>query len=105
MQPNLNLGILKQIAVPIPPLNEQTPIVAEVAMVLSQIEAAETAIDQDLLRAGRLRQSVLKQAFAGKLVPQDPNDEPASVMLDKLHGGQTEEAPKKQRRTRQSPNV
>ena len=102
---SINLGILRRFPVPIPPASEQAAIIGMVDEKLSQIDAAENAIEHGLLRAARLRQSILKQAFEGKLVPQDPNDEPASVMLDKLHGGQTEEAPKKQRRTRQSPNV
>jgi type I restriction enzyme S subunit len=84
MQPNLNLGIVKQIAIPLPPLDEQTQIVGEVATRVSQIDDAETTIEQDILRADRLRHSILKQAFEGRLVPQNPDDEPASVLLDRL---------------------
>lgn len=75
---------IREIPIPLPPLAEQSRIVAEVAEKLSQIEAAETAIEHSLTRAARLRQSILKQAFEGKLVPQDPNDEPASVFLQRI---------------------
>lgn len=75
---------IREMPVPLPPLDEQTCINLEVAEKLSLIDAAETAIERGLLRAARLRQSILKQAFEGKLVPQDPQDEPASRLLSEL---------------------
>ena len=84
----LTLPLFKELSVPLPPLREQKEIVAEVAEKLSQIAAAETVIDHGIVRAARLRQSILKQAFEGKLVPQDPKDEPASMLLERLRASQ-----------------
>ena len=71
-------------AVGIPPIPEQRRIVAEVERRLSVIQQAEAAVDASLQRAERLRQSILKRAFCGELVPQDPDDEPASVLLERI---------------------
>ena len=81
---SINLSLLAQFPVPIPPLAEQHRIVAEVERRLSVIQQAETAVESSLKRAGRLRQSILKLAFSGRLVPQDSNDEPASVLLERI---------------------
>lgn len=81
---SINMGILRRFPIPIAPAAEQAEIVSEVSEALSQIESAEAAIERSLRRAARLRQSILKQAFAGKLVPQDPTDEPASQLLARL---------------------
>ena len=70
--------------IPLPPLVEQRRIVAEVERRLSIIQRAEEAVDASLKRAERLRQSVLKQAFCGRLVPQDLGDEPASALLERI---------------------
>lgn len=83
-RPRLNLGEIKAIALPIPPTDEQLRIVAEVENRLSVLDKLEAAITANLKRAERLRLAVLKQAFEGELVPQDPNDEPASVLLERI---------------------
>ena len=75
---------LKAMPVLLPPLAEQRRIVAEVERRLSVVQQAEATVEASLVRAGRLRQSILKQAFSGKLVPQDPNDEPASALLERI---------------------
>ena len=68
----LNGNILRSLVFPLPPLAEQQRIVAEVERRLSVAQQAEVTVAASLARAGRLRQSILKQAFSGRLVPQDP---------------------------------
>ena len=84
-QANVNGTKLANMPVPIPPLAEQTRIVAEVERRLSVIDQHEKAIRANLACAARLRQSILKRAFSGRLVPQDPTDEPASMLLERIH--------------------
>lgn len=83
-QANVNGTKLKALPIMLPPLAEQQRIVAEVERRLSVVDEVEVAVEQQLRRAERLRQAILKRAFAGKLVPQDPNDEPASVLLERI---------------------
>ena len=69
---------------PLPPLGEQHRIVAEVERRLSVVQEVEDTVAANLKRAERLRQSILKQAFEGRLVAQDSSDEPASALLEQI---------------------
>ena len=82
VQPNLNLSIIKSTRVPLSPIAEQFRIVAEVERRLSVIQTLEGVVSANLKRAERLRQSILKRAFEGKLVEQDPPDEPGEELLE-----------------------
>ena len=91
-QNNVSLSLIHTMPIPIPPLAEQYRIVAEVERRLSVVQQAEATVEASLARAERLRQSILKQAFSGRLVPQDPNDEPASVLLERIRAEREAEA-------------
>jgi type I restriction enzyme S subunit len=83
-RPRINLRQLKAFEFDLPPLDWQIEIVRRVERAYSEIDrlTAEAAAARRLL--DRLDQAVLAKAFRGELVPQDPADEPASVLLDRI---------------------
>lgn len=83
-QKNINLEFLAGLAIPLPPLAEQIEIVQEAERRLAAAERLEAALQQQLARAHQTRQSLLVDAFAGRLAPQKSNDEPASVLLKRI---------------------
>ena len=86
--PGLSANRLKELFVPLPPLAEQHRIVAKIEELLPKVEEYGKAQDAlNKLNAElpeRLKKSILQEAISGRLVPQDPNDEPASVLLAKI---------------------
>ena len=81
---NLHIEDLKKITICLPPLGEQKKIVEEIEKRFSVADEVEKVVEQNIEKAKQLKQSILKKAFEGRLVPQDPTDEPASILLEKI---------------------
>lgn len=82
---------LRDCEIPVPSLDEQKRIVAEIESRFERADALETAVDRALNDAEKLKQAVLKKAFSGELVPQNPDDEPASVLLARIRAARASE--------------
>ncbi|MBK7877782.1 MAG: hypothetical protein IPJ77_19040 [Planctomycetes bacterium] len=80
----INQKDMRSVVIPIPSATDQAATVVEAERQLSVIDVTDTAVGAQLMRITRLRQSLLRLAFSGRLVPQDPRDEPASVLLDRI---------------------
>ncbi|KTS75229.1 specificity determinant HsdS [Pseudomonas oryzihabitans] len=79
-----------------PPICEQKEIVHRVEQLFAFADQLESRVKAAQTRIDRLAQSILAKAFRGELVPQDPNDEPASVLLERIKA-QRAAAPKARR--------
>jgi type I restriction enzyme S subunit len=83
-RPHLGFKHLRATVVAVAPLIEQRQIVTEVNRRLAAVERLTATLEQQLVRVSATRRSLLVEAFAGRLVPQDPQDEHASVLLDRI---------------------
>jgi len=90
---NISQEKVKAVRLRVPPLNEQRRIVAEIEERLGAIDALRAAIERAQRKGAALRRSVLERAFRGELVPQDPSDEPASVLLDRIRAERAKAEP------------
>lgn len=102
--PQINHSDMKPLPFPLPPLAEQYKIVEEIDSLFSIDDGAEKVVELSLMQSERLRQSILKKAFEGRLVPQDPADEPAEKLLERIRKEketlESEEKKKKSNRKR-----
>ena len=98
-QPALNGAKVKGFVMPLPSIDEMLEITNQIETAFDAAASTEAMIRLELARSAALRQSILKDAFSGKLVPQDPNDEPASALLARIRAERTTaEAPKRRGR-------
>ena len=91
-QANVNGTKLAALSFPFPPAIEQLAMVNSVEEQISVLEKTTKEVDAHIARAARLRQATLKRAFEGRLVPQDPKDEPAGELLARIRAKREEEA-------------
>ena len=82
--PQINNKNIKPLLFPLAPVVEQNEIIREIDNRLSVAQDVGNTTEQSLKQANILRQSILKDAFSGRLVPQDPNDEPAEKLLERI---------------------
>jgi len=80
----VNKKQLSAIEISLPPVEEQTEIVRRVEQLFAFADQLEARVNAAQTRIDRLTQSILAKAFRGELVPQDPNDEPASALLERI---------------------
>lgn len=83
-QGNVGSEHIKKCLIPSPPIEEQAEIVCRTAQLFAFAEQVEAKVVLAKSRVDHLAQSILAKAFRGELVPQDPNDEPASVLLERI---------------------
>lgn len=81
---NINSKEVQNLQIPLAPLEEQKEIVRKILDFYSANAQLELIFDETLAEQEQLDQSILAKAFRGELVPQDPNDEPASVLLERI---------------------
>ncbi|MBA1447031.1 MAG: restriction endonuclease subunit S [Chromatiales bacterium] len=93
----INQKHIGEFVLPICSLKEQELIISRLSEALPVIEQMTKETESGLKRSEALRQSILKKAFSGQLVPQDPNDEPASVLLERIAQEKAEAAAKSQK--------
>lgn len=105
-QHNISLSTLLTMPVPLPPLAEQGLALTEIQEGTEAISRQKDAADLSIKQSTAQRQNILRAAFTGELVPQDPNDEPASVLLERIRAERAERAKQpKARKTKQRKEI
>jgi type I restriction enzyme S subunit len=104
-QIELNRSRFSETKLPIPPLGEQKRIVAKIESCFSKIDAIEKSVDTAETLLKKYRESLLAKAFRGELVPQDPKDEPASKLLERIRTERDKSSDGKKRKKDELPPI
>ncbi|WP_374494743.1 restriction endonuclease subunit S [Zoogloea sp.] len=99
---SINMTMLRAFPLPIAPASEQLEILAQIEVRLDSLDRQERATDLAMNQSAAQRQNILRAAFSGQLVPQDPNDEPASVLLERIRDQRGAQAGAKKPRGRKA---
>lgn len=83
-QRHFNVGSMKETVIPLPPIAEQSEIVRRVEAFFALADQIQARYQKAQAHVDNLTQSILAKAFRGELVPQDPDDEPAAVLLERI---------------------
>ena len=95
--PGLNLRDVRRLPVPLAPIVEQNAMEETVNRLFERNRKTKEVHTTALSDVGAIDQSILAKAFRGELVPQDPNDEPASVLLERIRAQRAADKPRRKR--------
>ena len=104
-QAHLYINDTKRMPVPLPPEKEQQEIVHQIQLLFKTIDTIEKQYQETFGAINQLDQTILTQAFRGALVPQDPNDEPASVLLERIRAEREKNTGATSKRSKKSPDT
>jgi len=89
-QPNISQEIIRKLEIPFCSIGEQNRVVRKIQQMFAYADRIEKSAETARSHASQLEQSILAHAFRGELVPQDPNEEPASVLLERIRAQRAE---------------
>ncbi len=95
--PHVNVCDIKEFSLPIPPLEEQREILSKINRAFRILHCISEEYLDSSKEIEQLDRSILAKAFRGELVPQDPNDEPTAVLLERIHAEREQTSTLKQR--------
>jgi type I restriction enzyme S subunit len=103
---SINMTMLRMFPVPLGPASEQKELLIQLELQIENLNRQEQAVELGLNQSAAERKNILKAAFSGQLVPQDPNDEPASVLLERIRAERAaREKQPKVRKTKQQKEI
>jgi type I restriction enzyme S subunit len=101
----INIGDVRALQLPLPSREEQDEIVRRVEILFAYSDRLEARCQTARAQVGKLTPALLAKAFRGELVPQDPNDEPATALLERIRAGRGDQTVNKPKRGRKGVTV